>query len=93
MPEYAKVRHGIVEKVIVASPEFFDTFRDTSPGTWIESSGDNPAHRGLRYNEVTKQFAQPEERPERKRKRARNEDGTFKSDDPSTPDVNEAWES
>lgn len=26
------------------------------------------------------------------RVRARNEDGTFKSDDPSTPDVNEAWE-
>ena len=26
------------------------------------------------------------------RKRARNADGTFKGDDPSTPDVNEAWE-
>ena len=26
-----------------------------------------------------------------KRKRARNADGTLKSDDPSTPDVNEAW--
>ena len=25
-------------------------------------------------------------------KRARNEDGTLKGDDPSTPDVNEAWE-
>ena len=25
--------------------------------------------------------------------RARNEDGTYKGDDPSTPDVNEAWES
>lgn len=24
--------------------------------------------------------------------RAKNEDGTFKADDPSTPDVNEAWE-
>lgn len=23
--------------------------------------------------------------------RARNEDGTYKADDPSTPDVNEAW--
>lgn len=23
--------------------------------------------------------------------RARNEDGTFKADDPSTPDVDEAW--
>lgn len=26
-----------------------------------------------------------------KRKRARNADGTLKSDDPSTPNVNEAW--
>lgn len=25
-------------------------------------------------------------------KRARNDDGTLKADDPSTPDVNEAWE-
>tara|TARA_R100000329_G_scaffold146560_1_gene133187 strand:+ start:614 stop:910 length:297 start_codon:yes stop_codon:yes gene_type:complete len=25
-------------------------------------------------------------------KRARNEDGTLKADDPNTPDVNEAWE-
>jgi len=28
----------------------------------------------------------------RKRVRARNDDGTLKADDPSTPDVNEAWE-
>ena len=27
-----------------------------------------------------------------KKKRARNVDGTLKADDPSTPDVNEAWE-
>lgn len=27
-----------------------------------------------------------------KKKRARKKDGTFKSDDKSTPDVNEAWE-
>ena len=26
------------------------------------------------------------------RKRARNDDGTYRGDDPSTPDVNEAWE-
>ena len=63
MAEYAKVRHGIVEKVIVASPEFFDTFRDTSPGIWIESPPDAPAHRGLRYCEDTKTFAQPEVEP------------------------------
>jgi len=32
----------------------------------------------------------PREAPP-KRKRARNDDGTLKGDDPSTPDVNEAW--
>ncbi len=26
------------------------------------------------------------------RKRARTEDGEFRGDDPSTPDINEAWE-
>tara|TARA_R110000822_G_scaffold135346_1_gene272927 strand:- start:222 stop:506 length:285 start_codon:yes stop_codon:yes gene_type:complete len=30
--------------------------------------------------------------PKKKKKRARTEDGYFKADDKSTPDVNEAWE-
>ena len=29
---------------------------------------------------------------QRKRKRARKKDGTFRGDDKSTPNVNEAWE-
>ena len=34
-----------------------------------------------------------EEKPkQKKRKRARKKDGTFRGDDKSTPDVNEAWE-
>ena len=34
-----------------------------------------------------------EEKPKpKKRKRARKKDGTYKGDDKSTPDVNEAWE-
>ena len=33
-----------------------------------------------------------EEKP-KKRKRARKADGTFRGDDKSTPNVNEAWES
>jgi len=28
----------------------------------------------------------------KKRKRARKKDGTFRGDDKSTPDINEAWE-
>ena len=31
-------------------------------------------------------------RKPKKRKRARKKDGTFRGDDKSTPDVNEAWE-
>ena len=34
-----------------------------------------------------------EEKPKpKKRKRARKKDGTFRGDDKSTPNVNEAWE-
>lgn len=38
MGHFAKVNNGIVEQVIVAEPEFFDTFVDTSPGEWIQTS-------------------------------------------------------
>jgi len=38
MSHFAKVNNGIVEQVIVAEPEFFDTFVDSSPGTWIQTS-------------------------------------------------------
>ena len=34
--------------------------------------------------------SKPKSKP--KRKRARNKDGTYKGDDKSTKDVNEAWE-
>jgi len=38
MAHYAKVVNGIVEKVIVAEAEFFDTFVDDSPGEWVQTS-------------------------------------------------------
>ena len=38
MSHYAKVVNGKVTQVIVAEPEFFTTFRDTSPGEWIQTS-------------------------------------------------------
>jgi hypothetical protein len=38
MAHYAKVNNNIVQQVIVAEAEFFDTFVDTSPGTWIQTS-------------------------------------------------------
>lgn len=38
MAHYAKVANGIVENVIVADPEFFESFVDSSPGEWIQTS-------------------------------------------------------
>ena len=38
MGHFAKVNNGIVEQVIVAEPEFFQTFVDSSPGEWIQTS-------------------------------------------------------
>jgi hypothetical protein len=38
MAHFAKVVDGKVTQVIVAEPEFFDTFVDTSAGTWLQTS-------------------------------------------------------
>jgi hypothetical protein len=38
MAHFAKVNINIVEQVIVAEPEFFETFVDSSPGEWIQTS-------------------------------------------------------
>ena len=55
MSHFAKVNNGIVEQVIVAEPEFFQTFVDSSPGEWIQTSynthgGQHPEGRPLRKN-------------------------------------------
>ena len=38
MGHFAKVLDGKVTQVIVAEPDFFDTFVDSSPGQWIQTS-------------------------------------------------------
>ena len=55
MAHFAKVLNGIVTQVIVAEPEFFNTFVDSSPGEWIQTSynthgGQHPEGRPLRKN-------------------------------------------
>jgi hypothetical protein len=55
MSHFAKVLDGKVTQVIVAEPEFFETFVDSSPGTWIQTSynthgGQHPEGRPLRKN-------------------------------------------
>ena len=48
MAHYAKVTDGIVEQVIVAEADFFDTFVDSSPGQWIQTSYNT--HGGVHSN-------------------------------------------
>ena len=55
MAHFAKVENGIVTRVIVAEPEFFDTFIDSTAGKWIQTSynthgGQHPEGRPLRKN-------------------------------------------
>jgi hypothetical protein len=55
MSHFAKVVDGKVTQVIVAEAEFFDTFVDTSPGAWIQTSyntqgNQHPEGRPLRGN-------------------------------------------
>ena len=55
MSHFAKVVDGKVTQVIVAEQEFFNTFVDSSPGTWIQTSyntrgNQHPEGRPLRGN-------------------------------------------
>jgi len=51
MAHYAKVKDGVVTQVIVAEAEFFDTFVDTDPGEWIQTSYNTRG--GVHYNPET----------------------------------------
>ena len=51
MAHFAKVVDGKVVNVIVAEPEFFTEFVDTSPGDWIQTSYNT--HGGVHYDPVT----------------------------------------
>lgn len=48
MGHFAKVADGVVVQVIVAEPEFFDTFVDTSAGEWLQTSYNT--HGGVHAN-------------------------------------------
>lgn len=52
MAHWAKVVDGIVEEVLVAEASFFDTFVDTSPGTWIKTSYNTRG--GVHYSDDAK---------------------------------------
>lgn len=38
MAHYAKVVSGVVTQVIVAEADFFDSFVDSTPGEWVQTS-------------------------------------------------------
>lgn len=55
MAHWAKIVDGKVVSVIVAEKEFFDTFVDSSPGQWLQTSyrthgGQHPEGKPLRFN-------------------------------------------
>ena len=75
MAHFAKVQDGIVTQVIVAELEFFNTFVDSSPGEWIQtsyntyggqhSSGGTPLRKnfagiGFSYDKDRDAFIQPQ---------------------------------
>ena len=51
MAHFAKIINGVVTDVIVAEPEFFDTFVDTSAGEWLQTSYNT--YGGVHYNPET----------------------------------------
>lgn len=51
MGHYAKVVNNKVTQIIVADESFFDTFVDTSPGNWIQTSYNTRG--GIHYNPET----------------------------------------
>ena len=51
MAHFAKVLNGVVQQVIVAETDFFDTFVDSSPGEWIQTSYNTKG--GVHYDPET----------------------------------------
>ena len=65
MAHYAKVVNNLVTQVIVAEAEFFNTFIDSSPGEWIQTSYSgsirkNYAGVGYTYDTVRDAFYAPQ---------------------------------
>ena len=80
-------------ELIKLEGKLFD-FGDELPADIVESFVNLPAlvSAGEIIIEEVEDKPKPKPKPQAKKKRAKKEDGTFKADDPSTPDVNEAWE-
>jgi hypothetical protein len=64
MGHFAKVVNGKVAQVIVAEPEFFETFVDSSPGEWIQTSYNTRG--GIYYNPNSNEPAEDQSKALRK---------------------------
>jgi hypothetical protein len=64
MAHYAKVQNNLVTTVIVAEAEFFNTFVDTSPGEWIQTSYNTRG--GIHYDPTTGQASTDQSKALRK---------------------------
>jgi hypothetical protein len=53
MAHFAKVKDNKVIKVIVAEPEFFETFIDSTAGQWLQTSYNTFG--GVHYDPITKE--------------------------------------
>lgn len=53
MAHFAKIVDGMVTQVIVAEPEFFQSFLDSTPGQWIQTSYNTRG--GIYYDPETNQ--------------------------------------
>ena len=65
---YAKVQDGTVTQVIVAEPDFFERFIDSSPGEWVQTSStrsirQNYAGIGFSYDKELDAFIPPKPYP------------------------------
>ena len=79
-------KHGTGQGKVYAIGDELPTDED-----WQKEIAQNLIDAGIA--EETKVVSPPEKKtPAKQKKRAKNDDGTFKADDKSTPDVNEAWE-
>lgn len=64
MAHFAKVVDGVVTQVIVAEPEFFESFVDTSPGEWVQTSYNTRG--GVHYNPETNEPSEDQTKALRK---------------------------
>lgn len=89
MGHFAKVISGIVDQVIVAEPEFFDTFVDSTPGQWIQTSYNTRG--GVHYDPETGEPSADQSKALRKNYAGRGDTYDAQRDAFIAPKPYESW--